>query len=1015
MVSTLAKALLAPRPGAGVAERPVPPGGRVRRPRELGDKETRRLVDSLAERLDGSCASAPAHERRAAIDAVADTFRAAGPLDADRLFAADLDPALLRRHILTAAHPVLGRAALGDTSTALYDHLLSLCCEHLVEYLTTLPEFPARTQVELIRRTSGLAETLTDIRHRLGPGPERTAAEFEARYAEFVCATHSRLQLFGVTLGSAAAEWALDTGYISLSVSDEALPDHGPDYGFGEFAPGTVKIEHALAAGSRLLLRGPAGSGKTTLVQWLATNAARRAFGPELADWNTRVPFVLRLRALTEHDALPLPADFLSSMGNPLSGAAPAGWTDGLMSSGRALVLVDGVDEVPQRLRKRTEEWLRQLVAAFPEARYVVTTRPSAVPENWLAPHGFRAHTLLPMTREDIRAFITHWHEAARQEQPETSDVLDVYQDAMLQAVRTRRDLSRLATNPLMCALLCALNRDRRMQLPRARKDLYDAALDMLLVRRDTEREICAVEGVELTRDEQTLLLQELAYWLIRNDQLEADRADAVDRIDNALAAMPQIRAQADADQVLRHLLIRSGLLREPVPGAVNFVHRTFQDYLAAKAAVEAGDFGLLVSKAHDDQWEDVVRMAVGHARPTERARLLRGILRRADRAMRWRTRLNLLAAACLEHAPQLDPAVREDIEGRVEELIPPPDFPEAEELARVGELALDLLPGPNGLDVWAAAAVVHTAARIGGDAALALIKRFRHDDRAPVQVQVTRGWHRFDAAEYVDTVLRDIPSPRVYLSVKAMEQLRHLPDLPQFESIAIEGELPLFDYVGTSVTHLTIHQHSGLYDLSPLARYSALTSLGLGTDLHPDLDLRALRELSGLTHLGLNYAAELPSLEHVPAGPQLSSLSLGSRATARLNGITRWPLTWLSMVGPALDRELRPLHGLRQLKQLYLGGNQGLDPTNLAPLQWLPVLGLSACDLSTGLAPLADLATLTRLELSHCTQAGGAVDLAPLQGCPELTIRITDTPVINEHLLPPERIERSRVRRFRD
>ncbi|MFJ7586373.1 NACHT domain-containing protein [Streptomyces sp. NPDC097617] len=308
-------------------------------------------------------------------------------------------------------------------------------------------------------------------------------------------------------------------------------------------------------------------------------------------------------------ERLPLPEEFLRASGVPLS--APAGWVEDLMLSGRALVLVDGVDEVPQRLRTRTQTWLRSLVSAFPKARYVVTTRPSAVPEDWLTGQGFAPHSMLPMEQQDIRAFVAHWHAAARAEGQE----VDAYEASLLEAVTSRRDLARLATNPLMCALLCALNQDRRMQLPRARKELYDAALDMLLVRRDTERDICGVEGVHLTREEQIGLLQRLAYWLIRNGQLETSRAEAVEMVGEWLDAMPQVRVQGGAEQVFTHLLIRSGLLLEPTPGSVVFVHRTFQDYLGAKAAVESRDFGVLVKNAQDDSWDDVVRMAVGHAR----------------------------------------------------------------------------------------------------------------------------------------------------------------------------------------------------------------------------------------------------------------------------------------------------------------------------------------------------------------------------------------------------------------
>ncbi|MGW9132236.1 NACHT domain-containing protein [Streptomyces sp. NPDC055681] len=73
---------------------------------------------------------------------------------------------------------------------------------------------------------------------------------------------------------------------------------------------------------------------------------------------------------------------------------------------------------MPPLLRSRTEHWLKSLITAFPRARYVVTTRPSAAPEDWLAAQGFTAHTLLPMERDDVRAFIRHWHDAVRQECP---------------------------------------------------------------------------------------------------------------------------------------------------------------------------------------------------------------------------------------------------------------------------------------------------------------------------------------------------------------------------------------------------------------------------------------------------------------------------------------------------------------------------------------------------------------------------------------------------------------------
>ncbi|MCX4405611.1 hypothetical protein ACFV8Z_22530 [Streptomyces sp. NPDC059837] len=50
----------------------------------------------------------------------------------------------------------------------------------------------------------------------------------------------------------------------------------------------------------------------------------------------------------------------------------------------------------------------------------------------------------------------------------------------------------------------------------------YDAALSMLLVRRDAERGIGAVEGIRTT-EYGVPLLQTLAYWLLRNGRSQTN------------------------------------------------------------------------------------------------------------------------------------------------------------------------------------------------------------------------------------------------------------------------------------------------------------------------------------------------------------------------------------------------------------------------------------------------------------------------------------------------------------
>ncbi|OEV10763.1 hypothetical protein AN219_29940, partial [Streptomyces nanshensis] len=109
---------------------------------------------------------------------------------------------------------------------------------------------------------------------------------------------------------------------------------------------------------------------------------------------------------------------------------------------------------------------------------------------NWLADEGFDELALAPMSRDQVAAFITAWHTAAADDEGKDHQRLADYRDQLLSSIPLYRELRGLATNPLMCGLICALNRDRSGSLPQGRKELYEAAMEMLLQRRDPERRV---------------------------------------------------------------------------------------------------------------------------------------------------------------------------------------------------------------------------------------------------------------------------------------------------------------------------------------------------------------------------------------------------------------------------------------------------------------------------------------------------------------------------------------------
>lgn len=881
------------QPGAGLVGKPVRIATMVSfrsEQRTLTRRNLEKLARELVDR--GVRAAGPhdppaAEEHEAVALALADALASLGDLEMDDVQAVRLGPEGLAEALRPDHNGGLSRDA-----ELFRDRLLRLACLHIVDFFTRRSTFVARTLVEQCRQNERLVKAVDLLVERL-PAQRTEDAEFEERYRRHLIHRYSRLTIFGIDLDD---EWPLDDAYLSLETteSDTRMMSGALEGDHRHLNRPPQRAERALADQERVLLRGVAGSGKTTLVQWLAVTTAEHRPSGSLVHLFGRVPFVLPMRTLTRVDGeLPAPRDFLQTVGCPHT--SPNGWAERVLSARRALLLVDGIDEVPEHRRDGTRRWLRELLREFPGNVCLVTARPSAVREDWLASEGFRELSLSPMGRGDVFAFIERWHRAANAGRHRA--------DALLAAIRSRQDLGRLATNPLMCGMICALHRTSHGYLPRGREELYEAALRMLLERRDRQRSID--HGLQMDAKSQTLFLERLAYWLIRNGHSEMEKADAVDLIAQALPAMHRHAARGSAEDVYRHLLDRSGLLREPTDGTVEFVHRTFQDYLAARAAVENRDFPLLVRNAHLDQWEDVVRMAVAHGRPDERKRLLKQLLVRGDKVRKHRVRLHLLAMACLEHATQLDPEVRGEVERRAAALIPPRTVGEAKSLAAVGQVALELLPGPQGLTEDEAQAVVKVATKVGTDAALPKLAEFRAHPSHQVRQNLLNNWGAFDHTRFGVEILSGLLlDGKPHLKVKNRAELSALHEMPNHPYLSLFGEFSqeeIVEAVGTRLLRELSLNCERISDLGFLTHFHSLGRLSLiegpmisdlswlvGLPLHKLLlrklpgvrDFRCLNEFPNLQYLYLGDGIYCPGIKSLPSEAPLTDLGLPSTVT---------------------------------------------------------------------------------------------------------------------------------------
>jgi hypothetical protein len=900
---------------------------------DLDQRRARRFFEDLeipvAKRLTAVGTTAfgglPDNERTAAILAAAGTFGRAR-LAAGDLFTRDLDPLFLERHIRSGN--LAATRDLSDAATALYDRLLADGCAYVIEIADKLPHFQTGAFTELLQRDRQILDRLDEVLDRI---PARAAGQSEEARFVTACRRHiatrlDRLELFGLDFES---HWSqLSIAYVSLRADQPG-------------AAGGQAIEDRLAATTRTMLVGRAGSGKTTVLQWLAVSAARSSFTGVLVGLNGHFPFYIRLRDFVGRK-LPMPEQFLASSAPLLIPEAPDGWARAQLDSGLAMVLVDGVDELPPAERAGVADWLGELVLRFPRASYVITARPTAIADGWLAELGFDRSFLEPMSPSLVQTFVHNWHEATRQQAADADERerLDGYERSLLAEITKDRFLRDLADTPLLAGLLCALNRYLRSSLPRRRAEIYERALAMF-DQRDRARGIAA-GGVQVDLSAKNHLLGGLALWMIRNGESEIDLGTAIAQVGQAQVALP---AAGDPAAVFRYLLERSGLLREPASDRVDFVHRTFQEYLAAQTAIDGNAVGELVSNAGNDQWGEVVVLAAGQANQSQGAQLLRGLLRRNWRGQQQYAR-QAMAVACLNEFRSLDPDLRREVESIIPGLLPPGSMERAEQLTAVGEPLIPLLAGrfPH----WPGRALesIRAASLIGGPAALDLIRTISADlaiGDAENRAELSRAWQYFDMEDYAASVLAPlVPEVVLINSARYLPALRFLPSVERLEFRCTDDPAaPLAP--GTLAPGIRTLTISGFVAsaLRSLAQFSlpGIKELEITSYRASDLSsLAAMPDLTGLRTLTIIFAPELTSLAGI----------------ARLQ-----PIAELLIYGASQLTNVQELSGLPNLADIVLHEAVALDFQGYRPARERQSITLISCG-SVDLAPLAGIEGLT-------------------------------------------------------
>ena len=692
-----------------------------------------RMVAQIWSSLEGRLKTHPALDLNAVAREIAETLGRS--ISGDFVLRKQLEAAPL-----TVAFKATRSPSLAGLEQRAYELMLDESLRYLVECSAALPRFELPQASECLKRlrTSGedIDKALQTVRlierQVIGSQGVKAATQeqrWEADYRQAVIRELDRVDLFGADLPAEAKRNLLTDAFVTLNINQKVKQrdvradnfdsreqlgqSAGEQPGFSPQAishhdlvpgpkPGRVRINESLdqepnaenaeyigllsskavfdrlglGEDGRLLIRGSAGMGKTTLMRWVAISAAksdqldpvsgvlvtetrrdglrikeylnaqRRSAAQQFVErfragatdsqtvadlfkvlgqehlfgviskqqiskvyfeqvWKSQVPFLIPLRHC-QSGRLPTPEDFPLVIADiaKATGRPPAEWVEQVLKDGRALLLIDGVDEVPNQNRDAIREELQALIEAYPDNQFVVTTRPEAVAEDWLKDLHFEEARIAPLAESDVHKFIRLWHDAvekelARRGQP--AGGIREQGERLIEKLRNTPGLFFLAANPLLCAMICAMHHDRGQKLPEGQSELCESLTHMLLHRREREGGLewqqFPAAYRDLTYPQKRRLAQELAVQMVVEEQSALSYELALKKIEHSLSGLG--RTPADAAIVLTSLVERSGMLREPNPGSIDFIHNTFKEFLAGEAFGSGENVAFRSAKGH--------------------------------------------------------------------------------------------------------------------------------------------------------------------------------------------------------------------------------------------------------------------------------------------------------------------------------------------------------------------------------------------------------------------------------
>ncbi len=382
-----------------------------------------------------------------------------------------------------------------------------------------------------------------------------------------------------------------------------------------QVAPERVTAMQAVATNPKLMIFGQPGSGKTTLLQHIAMKCDRGELLPNY------IPIFIRLKNFAEDTSKTDNFNLLGYIRSELGRSnISEQQVETLLDHGKALILLDGLDELKEESRDEVVKQIRRLSEEYYNNHFIITCRIGAQQYHF---EEFTNIEIADFSSYQIEDFAQKWFVNVGRNSEEKGKALAAQLVEKLHLTENRQ-ICELARTPLLLHLVCSLFQ-AKLDFPAKRSDIYKQALNIMLVRWDEAKGIKRDEIYqELSLHHKLKLLNQIATVTFEQGHYFFLQSNVQRYIVDYLRTLPI--AQTDPEElqliseaVLKSISVQTGLLVEQARGVYSFSHLTFQEYLTARNIVASFEpqvidknLAQLTSHMTSPRWREVFLLTAG-------------------------------------------------------------------------------------------------------------------------------------------------------------------------------------------------------------------------------------------------------------------------------------------------------------------------------------------------------------------------------------------------------------------